>query len=337
MRRRVLVTGGAGFVGLHLARRLLEDPGTELVLADDFSRGVQDGDLAALLAAGRVRLVAADLTRPADWRRLGAGYDEVFHLAAVIGVRHVLERPAAVVRVNALSTLAMLEWLTGGGGRRLVFTSTSEAYAWTQRFHPLPVPTPEDVPLALTDLADPRSSYAGSKIFGELAVTQMCAASEVPFSVVRFHNVYGPRMGTDHVIPELFLRASRGDDPLTVYSPGHRRAFCYVADAVEATLAAMRVPEAVGQTFNVGDDREEVEIIELARRIVARTGRSPALAGAPAANDPVARRCPDITRARRLLGYEPRWDLDAGLDATLAWYGERLAPPPPAPAAAASS
>jgi nucleoside-diphosphate-sugar epimerase len=327
MSRRILITGGAGFIGYHLARRLIEDPEAELTLADDLSRGVDDADLSDLLAHPRIRLVTGDLTTADGWERLGGGYDEVFHLAAVIGVRHVLQRPADVVRVNALSTLAMLEWLTTGGGRRVVFSSTSEAYAWTQRFHELPFPTPEDVPLALTDLADPRSSYAGSKIFGELAVTQLCTASATPFSIVRFHNVYGPRMGVDHVIPELFARTLQGENPLVVYSATHRRAFCYVSDAVEATVAAMRSERAIAGTFNVGNDREEVVIGDLAARIVARTGRDVALAPAQAANDPVLRRCPDLTRSRRDLDYEPQVALDDGLDLTLAWYARRLEDP----------
>jgi nucleoside-diphosphate-sugar epimerase len=327
MMRRVLITGGAGFVGYHLARRLLEDPDTELTLADDLSRGVHDDELRGLLASDRVSLVAGDLTRGETWERVGTGYDEVFHLAAVIGVRHVLRRPADVIRVNALSTLAMLDWLTSGGGRKVVFSSTSEAYAWTQKFHELPYPTPEDVPLSLTDIADPRSSYAGSKIFGELAVTHTCAAAGTPFAIVRFHNVYGPRMGSDHVIPEVFARAMAGEDPLTVYSPNHRRAFCYVTDATEATLAAMRSERANGMTFNVGNDREEVAISELAERIVARAGRQVEIAPATAANDPIQRRCPDVSRARALLGWAPQVSLDAGLDLTLDWYARQLGTP----------
>ncbi len=327
MKRRILVTGGAGFVGYHLARRLLEDPDTELTLADDLSRGVRDDELRTLLSAERVSLVTGDLTRAESWERMGGGYDEVFHLAAVIGVRHVLQRPADVLRVNALSTLAMLDWLTAGGGAKVVFSSTSEAYAWTETFHELPYPTPEDVPLSLTDIANPRSSYAGSKIFGELAVTHACTATETPFAIVRFHNVYGPRMGSDHVIPEVFARAMAGEDPLTVYSPTHRRAFCYVTDAIEATLAAMRSDRANSGTFNVGNDREEVAISDLAERIVARSGREVAIAPAVAANDPIQRRCPDITRARTVLGFEPQVTLDAGLDLTLDWYARQLGTP----------
>jgi nucleoside-diphosphate-sugar epimerase len=318
--RRILITGGAGFVGFHLATELSAQPEDELTLVDNFVRGRQDPDLEGLLKKSNVRLVSADVTRPETFENLGTGYDEVYHLAAIIGVRNVLERPHEVVRVNAVSTLLLLDWFCRGGGTKLLFSSTSEAYAWTQCFHQLPIPTPEDVPLALTDLSRPRASYAGSKIFGELAVNQYCRIYSKSFVIVRYHNVYGPRMGYEHVIPELYLRAAGGESPLVVYSAEHRRAFCYASDAVAATVAAMRSPAADGLVLNVGDDREDVEIARLARVILRQAGLKEDILPQPAPHDPIKRRCPDISRARKLLGYEPRTDLETGVARTIAWY-----------------
>ena len=322
--RRILITGGAGFVGYHLAQALSQEHADEVTLLDNLSRGVQDDELSALTERPNVTLVIGDLREVGVWDELEGSYDEVYHLAAVIGVRKVVEHPAEVIRTNALSTLHLLDWLVDGGGSKVLFSSTSEAYAWTQHFHELPVPTPEDVPLSLTDLADTRSSYAGSKIFGELAVTHYCRAHGTPFAIVRYHNVYGPRMGNEHVIPELYERARSGEDPLTVYSVEHHRAFCYVSDAVTATVAAMREPAAEGWTINVGNDREEVPIGELAERLLRVAGIEKTISAQKAASDPVKRRCPDLTRARELLGYEPRVMLDDGLERTLAWYADRL-------------
>ena len=326
--RRILITGGAGFVGYHLARTLSEDEADEVTLLDNLSRGARDEELAALTKRPNVRLAIGDLRGVDVWEQLETGYDEVYHLAAVIGVRKVVERPAEVIRTNALSTLHLLDWLVEGGGRKVLFSSTSEAYAWTQHFHELPVPTPEDSPVALTDLANPRSSYAGSKIFGELAVTQYGLAHDKPFVIVRYHNVYGPRMGNEHVIPELFARARSGQDPLTVYSVDHRRAFCYVSDAVAATVAAMREPAAEGWTINVGNDREEITIGELAEQLLRCANIEATISPQKAASDPVKRRCPDLSRARGLLGYEPRVMLAEGLEQTLAWYADRLGSQP---------
>jgi len=324
LKKRILITGGAGFIGFHLARRLAGESSSRLTLVDDFSRGHRDHELEGVLSHGNVDLIDADLTRPNAWSSVGVGFDEVYHLAAVIGVKNVIDRPQEVIRVNALSTLHLLDWFVRGGGKKILFSSTSETYAWTQRFHELTFPTPEDVPLALTDLSDPRSSYAGSKIFGELAVTHYCRASEKRFTIVRYHNVYGPRMGVEHVIPELYARAVAGQNPLVVYSPHHRRAFCYVSDAVEATVAAMRATDADGGTFNVGNDQEETTIRSLAERIAERVEPRPTLEEADAPNDPISRRCPDLNKTRALLGYEPKVTLEQGLDLALAWYDARL-------------
>ena len=318
--RRILITGGAGFLGCHLATALAGDPANDLTLLDDFTRGRDDAELAALTAQTNVRCVTGDVTEAATWADLGR-FDEVYHLAAIVGVRNVLRQPGKVLRVNALGTLRLLDWCGAGGGAWLLFASTSEVYAFTQSFHPLPVPTDEAVPLALTDLSDPRCTYAASKIFGELAVTQMCAAAETPFVIVRYHNVYGPRMGHDHVVPELYARLRAGERPLTVYSPNHRRAFCYVSDAVDATIAAMRSAGATNRTINIGNDREEVTIAALAALVMEVAGVDAELEPRVAVNDPVVRRAPDLTLARTLLGYEPRVPLREGLERTLQYYG----------------
>ena len=318
--RRVLITGGAGFVGFHLATALAAEPGTEVTLVDNLVRGRRDPDLEALLAKPNVKLVVGDITEKATFDALGGGYQEVYHLAAIIGVENVLKRPHDVVRVNAISTILLMEWLAKGGGDKVLFSSTSEAYAWTQGFHALPIPTPEDVPLALTDMKNPRSSYAGSKIFGELVVSQYGAMFDKAYTIVRFHNVYGPRMGHEHVIPQLTKRALAATGPLTVYSADHMRAFCYVSDAVDLVIAAMRSKAGDGETFNVGNSAAEVTMGDLAKKILARVGKPDAIEPAPAANDPIKRRCPDVSRAARLLGYAPKVDLDRGLALTMDWY-----------------
>jgi UDP-glucose 4-epimerase/UDP-glucuronate decarboxylase len=334
---KTLITGGAGFIGYHLAAELAQDPTNELTLVDNFVRGRHDPDLAGLLARPNLRLMSADVADPGVWDKLEKGYDEVYHLAAIIGVKNVMERPHEVVRVNAQSTLLLLDWFVKGGGTKLLLSSTSEAYAWTQQIPRvqtadgrlrtpfLPIPTPEDVPLALTDLANPRASYAGSKIFCELAVNQYCRMFKKPFVIVRYHNVYGPRMGYEHVIPELYLRARGGQDPLTVYSADHSRAFCYVADAVRATVAAMRSPAADNQTLNIGNDAEEVAISDLAARILSAAGLANRLAPA-VFPDPIPRRAPDLTRTRALLGYAPAVTLDQGIALTINWYSTHPRP-----------
>ena len=330
MSRRILVTGGAGFIGCHLVRHLAGEPGVEVVVVDDFSRGALDSELEQLSRGAAVDLVTVDLAQESQLDAISGRFDEIYHLAAVLGVKRVLDDPLHVLDVNVVGTLNLLRRLAELEHGRLLFASTSEVYAWTRQFHELPVPTPEDVPLAVTNLDDARSTYAASKIVSELAVTQWGKTFGKAVTIVRYHNVYGPRMGFDHVIPELYQRAVAGQDPLVVYSPKHRRAFCYVDDAVAATVAAARSSRTEGVTLNVGNDREEVEIEQLARRLLAAAGIERGIEGAAAANDPVDRRCPDISLARRLLGYEPRVMLDEGLALTVSWYAKALPPSVPA-------
>ncbi len=316
--KKVLITGGCGFIGCHLAKELLQRGECEIVLADNFSRGIRDPEVEELLKSPGVRLVETDLASPSGLDSVGKGFAEVYHLAAVIGVRNVLERPWDVVRVNALATIYLLDWFRAGGGSKLLFSSTSEAYAWTRLFHDLPVPTPEDVPLALTDVRLPRSSYAGSKIFGELAVAHGCG--EIPHVTVRYHNVYGPRMGWQHVIPELMVRLEEGENPLRVYSADHTRAFCHVDDAIRATILCMESSSANAGTFNIGNDLEEIPIRQLASGVMRAVQRAVPCVEENAAHDPILRRCPDLSALRTKLGFEPKISLQEGLQRTADWY-----------------
>lgn len=314
---RVLLLGGAGFIGLHLANRLLAD-GHEVTVIDDFSRGRRDRALGRL--AGRAEIRSADLTDPASYTRLEHRWDHVYMLAAVVGVRNVESGPARVIRVNTLALLHLLDWIAPG--TRLFSASTSEAYAGGVSAGVVPVPTPESVPLMIQDVRSPRYTYAISKLLGEAAVLHTAEARGFAAVVGRFHNVYGPRMGADHVIPELSLRAMRGEDPFDLYGAGQSRAFCYVDDAVDAMLALMDTPEAAGQIVHIGDDTEETNIGDLAKLVLRIAGRNPVVRELPAPAGSVARRCPDLTLLRALTGYEPRVPLEEGVRRTYAWYQE---------------
>jgi UDP-glucose 4-epimerase len=317
---RTLITGGAGFIGYHLANALSQNSAQQIDLVDNFNRGEIDEELRQLTEKPNVSMINADLTDPATYDLLEKGYDAVYHLAAIVGVQNVMERPHEVLRINIMAALYLLEWMTKGGGKKLLLASTSEAYAWTQQFYELPVPTPEDVPLALTDLDNPRLTYAGSKIISEMAVHQYSAMFDFDYTIVRYHNVYGPRMGFSHVIPQLYYRALDGENPLTVYSVDHSRAFCFISDAITATIGVMENEAGNGQTFNIGNDTEEIAIGDLARLLLRTAGIDTPIDAHIAEYDAIKRRCPDITRIRQALGYEPQVPLEQGLAKTLDWY-----------------
>jgi nucleoside-diphosphate-sugar epimerase len=314
---RALLLGGAGFIGLHLARRLVRD-GYAVTLVDDFSRGRADADLDALRAHPGVRVVSADLTDPAAYAVLPSGWDRIFLLAAVVGVRNVEQDPARVVRVNTLVAMHLLDWVAPG--ERVFFASTSEVYAGGVDAGVVPVPTAEDVPTMISDITAPRFAYAVSKLLGEAAFLHTARARGFDAVVGRFHNVYGPRMGADHVIPEMSLRALAGEDPFRVPGADQFRAFCHVDDAVEAMVRLTAEPAAAGQIVHIGNDREETNIGDLAKLVLRVADASPAVAPEPAPPGSVTRRCPDLSRLRALTGYEPAVTLEEGVRSTFAWY-----------------
>jgi UDP-glucuronate decarboxylase len=315
---RILILGGAGFVGHHLAARLAGE-GHALTLVDDLSRGRADAALAALRARDGVAFHQADLTRPGALDGLAGEWEHVYMLAAVVGVRNVERDPARVIRVNTLALLNVLGWLPGRG-ETLFFSSTSETYAGGVSNGTVPVPTPEDVPLSVPDPAAPRWAYAASKIAGEAAVLHEGRARDLRVIVGRFHNVYGPRMGADHVIPELALRALRRENPFRLFGAEQRRAFCHVGDAVEAMVRLMATEAAWGRVVNIGNDAEETRIGDLARLVLDTAGFAPTIEPVPAPAGSVDRRCPDLTRLRALIGFQPKVSLAAGVRDTFEWY-----------------
>jgi nucleoside-diphosphate-sugar epimerase len=309
---KALILGGAGFIGLHLARRLLA-AGDEVMIVDDFSRGQNDPELTAL----GVPVLHADLTDPLAYGRLPRDWDHVYMLAAVVGVRNVEKDPARVIRINTLALMNVLDWLQPE--QRLFFASTSEVYAGGVSLGLVPVPTPETVPAVIAEVAAPRFAYATSKLLGEAAVIHTARAKGIPFVIGRFHNVYGARMGADHVIPELLLRALRREDPFRVFGVDQSRAFCHVDDATEAMSRLMATPAATGEIVNIGND-SSTNIGDLGKLVLQVTDFQAEIASLPAPPGSVAKRCPDLAKLRALTGYEPTVSLEEGVRRTFDWY-----------------
>jgi UDP-glucuronate decarboxylase len=310
---RALVTGGAGFIGSHLVSRLV-DEGYDVDIVDDFSRGVRDQAIGALERSGHVRLLELDLRSPDALSGVGTAYSLVVHLAAIVGVANVLSRPRDVLWDNVRMLEGALSLARRQRGiERFLFASTSEVYAGSLEHGALAFPTPEAAVLSLPDLSRPRTSYMLSKIYGEA----MCRQAGVPVTIIRPHNIYGPRMGMAHVIPELLNRARMcSDGRLEVYSVDHRRTFCYVEDAVETIVRAVRSPRCEGETLNVGTQFPEISIGELARVICDVVGRNLEIVPLnPTAGSP-SRRCPDISKTVELTGFAPQVALEDGISRT---------------------
>lgn len=319
---KALITGGAGFIGLFLARRLV-DGGARVDIVESFARGVRDADLEALLARPGVRLIERDLTRDDGLDGLDTDYEQIWHLAAIVGVKNVLGAPWDVLTRNVRMLEVALRFArTQRELQRFLFTSTSEVYAGTLERGNLPLPTPESTPLICPDLAQPRTSYMLSKIYGEA----MCLASGVPFTAFRPHNIYGPRMGLSHVIPELMDRARKlaDGDSIEVFSVDHRRTFCFIDDAVELMTRAADAEAARGAVLNVGRQAPEISIGELAATVIAAAGKRLTIKPGPVTAGSPSRRAPDTTMIRNATGFTPAIELQEGVRRTWEWYETRV-------------
>jgi len=319
---KALITGGAGFVGFHLAKHLSRQ-GHTVVIADNFQRGKKDGELQQLLKQKNVKLATVDVTKEEDFSKLGDGYDWVFHFAAINGTGNFYRIPDKVLKVGAVGTINILEWFAEKNSKgKLMLASSSEAYAGMVKLlgRKFPIPTPEGVPLVIEDPSNARWSYAASKILGEVAMFSYAKARNLGrFAVIRYHNIYGPRMGNEHVIPQFIQRIIDREDPFTIHGGKPTRAFCYVDDAVRATQLVMERDETNGQIVHIGRSDQEIRISELAKELFKVTGFSPKVRLEEAPAGSAARRCPDVSKLAK-LGFRPEVPLTEGLKRTYKWY-----------------
>lgn len=318
MSRNVLVTGGAGFIGSHLVDRLL-DEGHEVTVLDDLSTG-SERNLAQTVRGSGMQFVRGSVLDERLVDRLVAESPLVFHLAAAVGVRNIVEDPLGSLLTNVNGTEHVLASAQRHGSRVLL-ASTSEVYGRSDQ-----VPFREDGDRILGPTSVHRWSYATAKALDEhLAFAYQDRG--LRFSIVRYFNSYGPRIlqsGYGSVIARFAWQALSGL-PLTVHGDGKQtRCFTYVSDTIEGTMRAGTLDEAVGGVFNIGSVRE-VSIMELAREVRSSLGSNSEIRLEPYETDypkgfeDTRRRVPDVTHAHEILGFEARVELADGLARTLDW------------------
>jgi len=311
---RVVITGGAGFLGSHLCERFVTD-GHDVVCLDDLSTGLAE-NVAHLLDSGRFRLVRCDVS---DVVQVSGAVDAVLHFASPASPVDYLERPIATLKVGSVGTLHALE-LAKQKGCRFLLASTSEAYGDPQ-VHPQP-----ETYWGHVNPVGPRGVYDEAKRFAEAMTMAYRRTHDVNTAIVRIFNTFGPRMRPNdgRAVP-TFIRQALAGEPITVAGDGSQtRSICYVDDLVEGLVRLLR-SELAGPV-NLGNPHE-LSILELAEWIRVIAGSDSPIRYIPRPEDDPCVRQPDITLARTQLNWQPRVPVATGLARTLAWFGQTLGAP----------
>jgi nucleoside-diphosphate-sugar epimerase len=313
--KRILLTGGAGFIGTALASRLL--PENEVVVLDNGHRNALIGS--GLAAHPHLRFIKGDVQDASVTQEAIRGCQIVVHLAAIAGVDTVLKMPVTTMKVNILGTYNVLEAALGVDGlERFVDFSTSEvfgAYAYKVR---------EGDITSLGAVGEARWTYAVSKLATEHLAHNYHKQYGLPAVSVRPFNIYGPGQIGEGAIHRFIVQALCAED-ITIHNEGSQiRAWCFVDDMVQGLLATLERPEAVGQSFNIGNPRSIVTIYNLAAQILRLSGSRSRIRFVPWNSADVELRIPNIDKAKQLLGFEPQVDLEEGLLRTIDWYRTRM-------------
>lgn len=307
--KRYLITGGGGFIGSHLAERLVGE-GQAVVILDDLSTG-RAQNLAALRGNPNVQVVRDSVENEATVGMLMAQCDAVFHLASAVGVQLIVDEPVRTIRTTIHGTEVVLE-AANKFGRPVLITSSSEVYGKGAR---VPFDEDDDVVMGATRFS--RWCYAYSKGIDEFLGLAYHGQYGLPVTIVRLFNTVGPRqVGRYGMVLPRFAEAAVRGEPLQVYGDGTQtRCFCHVSDVVDALAKLMETPGAAGQVFNLGSD-EEISINELAERVIRAAGSSSRIERIPYEKaygrsfDDLQRRVPKLDRIRRTIGFRARHDLD---------------------------
>lgn len=318
---RALITGGAGFIGSHLAEALLAQ-GQGVTVVDNLSTGRLD-NVAHLMAQPRFQFVYESVTNETVMDRLVSECDVIYHLAAAVGVELIVKDPVWTIETNLEGTEMALK-LARRYRRKILLASTSEVYGKSND-----IPFREDADRVMGPTTRSRWSYAESKAIDEFLALAYHKQFGVPVVIARFFNTVGPRQTGNYgmVIPRLVQQALRGE-PLTVYGDGSQsRCFCNVRDTVRAVIGLAESPQAVGEIFNIGS-QEEITIRALAERVLARTGSAAEIRFVPydqayeVGFEDMQRRVPSLEKIRAVIGWAPTVPLDVTLDEVIAYFRE---------------
>tara|TARA_B100001057_G_scaffold500563_2_gene616344 strand:+ start:411 stop:1373 length:963 start_codon:yes stop_codon:yes gene_type:complete len=316
MMKKILIIGGAGFIGFHLSKKLLK-LGYKVDILDNFSRGSLDIHLKKLLKDKNSNLINLDILIDKIEDKLSNDYFGIFHLAAIVGVQNVISSPYLVLEKNSILTLKAISIAKNQKNlKKFLFASTSEIYSKSIEILKTKIPTPENTSVVLSNPSNKRSTYFLTKIFGESLVHH----SKLPFIIFRPHNIYGPRMGMSHVIPEIVFKLKKAKKNISAYSASHTRSFCYIDDAVNQLMFMLSKSYVVKKTFNLGNQLEEISIKNLIKKIQTKMKKEHIEIQFKTDNHgSQSRRCPDMSKLKLLYNFKTT-SIDSGLNKTIKWY-----------------
>ncbi|MBH10727.1 MAG: hypothetical protein CMG74_10340 [Candidatus Marinimicrobia bacterium] len=317
--KKVLILGGAGFIGLGITKFLSKKRKYEITIADIFSLGQKDDYFNKITSDYPINIIEGDFTSIENYNKLEKKYDYVYMLASVVGVNRCIDEPHEVIRINTALIQNTLKWICENNIGKVLFSSSSECYAATTDYFNYHVPTSENVPLTISEIAHPRFTYAVTKILGESAFLNYGKKYNFPATIVRYQNIFGPRMGFKHVIPHLVERFYNKENPFKIYGAEQTRAFCYISDASEGTVLAMENENSNQQIYHIGSPLE-ITISELTKFVGEIMDYNGEYINASTYPGSVSKRCPDISKSKSELGYSPKISWQDGLNKTVLWY-----------------
>jgi UDP-glucose 4-epimerase len=317
IQNRVVVLGAAGFIGYHIADSLSKLTSQKMLIVDNFVRGVRDKEFLRLIASPNIEFIERDLSLEVSYHGLFEGDDIVINCAAMNGTKNFYLNSTGVVRHSAISSILAAEYAASAKVSKYIYFGTPESYAGAINLGIAKIPTSEAVPLIIDDPLNLRWSYAASKTIGEIATIANHFQFGLNAIIFRIHNIYGPRMGKDHVVPDLVTKFLSGS--FEVYGVNESRTFMYIDDLVNI------LKKFISNNFNdraliynVGSSKE-IQIKSLAELILKQMNLGKDIIPLPSLKGSVLRRVPDVTLLRSIIEFEET-DLSIGISKYIEWY-----------------
>ena len=313
---KYLITGGAGFIGIKLVEKLLKNKENKIYIIDNLSKKTDDKNLLDILKNKNIKLIQKDLSSISNYLKI-YDFDYIYHFAAILGVKKVIDNPFITLKDNILTTINLINFsIKQKKLKKICFASTSEVYAYSLKKKLAKYPTPEDIDFLISKDFNPRSSYLLSKIVGEYLINY----SKLNFVIFRPHNIFGPQMGFAHVIPQLTQKfLNHNKRKIIIHNAKHKRTFCNIEFAIDLIFNISHKKKLTNKTFNIGSPEKEISIMELAQKIKKiLNSKNQLIASNLQKDSSPEKRKPDMKRS---LKYSKiNHNFEKGLKETVIWY-----------------